>query len=181
MSFASTYLPFLKPLQTWNTISRANVKAHFRSFRYICAHIEALFFCRHNNTSVAVSVRSNRFAPPTLDSQVHTVLEPAGTRHAPRGSKSKFTRTRLQQQQVQNGTELAHTHWQQHQFTYVFNSSSIIHWQQHQYTHVCSGSTQRHTHGKHTEHTRHTYMGTHTAYTWYTHGSHTAHTHEQQQ
>jgi hypothetical protein len=116
----------------------------------------------------------------TLESQVHTMSDLAGTRHAPRGRKSKFTRTRLQQQQVQNGTQLAHTHWQQHQYTHVFSSSKY------------TTAHTRHTHGTHTlaaasvhtrlqwqhttAHTRHIH-GKHTlAHTRYTHGTHTAHT-----
>ena len=38
---------------------KGHIKAHLRSFRHICTHIEALFFCRHNNTSVAVSINSS--------------------------------------------------------------------------------------------------------------------------
>ena len=118
---------------------KGHIKAHLRSFRHICTHIEALFFCRHNNTSVAVSINcSFQHICATLESQVHTMSEPAGTRRAPRGSKNKFTRTRLQQQQVQNGTQLAHTHWQQHQYTHVFSSSKY------------TTAHTRHTHGTHT-------------------------------
>ena len=116
---------------------KGHIKAHLRAFRHICAHIEALFFCRHNNTSVAVSMNSSFQQIFALLSPKYTQCRnPLALATRLEGAKSKFT----------HGCSSSKYRTAHSWHTHIGSSIS---------THTFSvvASTQRHTHGSHTAHT----------------------------
>ena len=119
---------------------KGHIKAHLRSFRHICTHIEALFFCRHNNTSVAVSINSSFQQIFALLSPKYTQCRnPLALATRLKGAKASSP-TVVAAVAKHNGTHTTHT----------------------RYTHTV------HTHGTHTAHILHTHS-THTAHTPDTH------------